>query len=105
MEPQVCELRPRKRLRQLDKYKWNIAKKLRNNGKAYVNWKGKMVNEKTFQGKNCECRKQRYSKITIEERRELHKHFWDMGAFRKQNAYYVDWCNVVMSKGNTLIVT
>lgn len=42
-----------------------------------------MTNGTNFEYKGCKCRKQQYCKISLRDRRELHKQFWDMGEFGK----------------------
>ncbi|KAG8325938.1 hypothetical protein J6590_054961 [Homalodisca vitripennis] len=71
--------RPKKRLRQPDKHNRAEAKKNRNSGKAYVNRKNNNVDPKIFRDIDCDCQRECYSKVDVEERRNLHKKFWDIG--------------------------
>lgn len=60
---------------------------MRNTGQEYITKKGKIVQAKIFENKDCKCSKRCNTKITPEERQKCFDKFWKMGNFSKQNAY------------------
>lgn len=79
--------RPRKRQRKPENYPKNVAKHKRNSGLSYTTKKGATVNAKVFRDIDCQCKMKCHGLISVEERRSLHKQFWDIGDFGTQNAY------------------
>lgn len=77
----------RKRQRTPDKHQQNLAKKLRNSGKAYKNRKGNVVSGKEFKNINCNCPKKCCTLINEEERKIMFDNFWNMGNYSRQNAF------------------
>lgn len=77
----------RKRTRNPDQHKQNIAKNARNSGQRYVTKKGKIIEEKTFQDVPCSCKMKCNDKITQIQRKALFDAFWKMGNFKRQNTF------------------
>lgn len=77
-----------KRLRRPDATKRVTAKRLRNSGEAYKNYKGEGVEGKKFvNNKDCRCRLKCSDSLTEEERKSLFDKFYSMADFSRQNAY------------------
>ena len=83
----VNKPKSRKRNRNPDQHKQNIAKRCRNSGKQYVTKKGKVCEGKVFSNIPCNCRMKCNNKISSDERKSMFESFWNMAEFGKQNSY------------------
>ncbi|XP_076035763.1 uncharacterized protein LOC143021869 [Oratosquilla oratoria] len=74
-------------------------KLLRNQGKAYINASGKLVEEKCYIDKDCNCKANCISRLgDFEFRKDIFTKFWDIGDFSKQNAYLAESIILVPNK-------
>lgn len=83
----VNKIKSRKRGRDPSLHKQNKAKHGRNSGQMYVTKKGKIICEKTFRDTLCSCKMKCNDTITALQRKSLFESFWEIGDFRRQNAY------------------
>lgn len=75
------------RKRQRNPSKRETAKQLRNTGKAYVNVKGVLVENKSFRNSDCGCASKCIESVTEDERKSMYENFYAMADFSRQNAY------------------
>lgn len=67
--------------------KRTTTKKCCNSGNFYINIKANLVEGKTFQNVNCDCRLKCTKSVTEDERHQLFDLFYKIGYFVQQNAY------------------
>ncbi|KAJ8944554.1 hypothetical protein NQ314_009460 [Rhamnusium bicolor] len=80
----------RKRKRQENKWKRNVAKKLKNTGQSYVSSTGKEVNGRRLREPcGSKCRLKCRDKISLDDRGRLFQQFWEMGNVNKQREYII----------------
>ena len=77
--------RGRKKLRNVDAYAINVAKKARNLGEAYVSYKTKKHMSARAVGNPC--RDGCFAKVTQRVIQTIFSEFWALGSFDSQNAY------------------
>ncbi|PSN45004.1 hypothetical protein C0J52_11636 [Blattella germanica] len=76
----------KKRTRNPSEWKREKRKRLRVAGKAYINSKGDIVDERKI-GEDCRCRRKCYTLVTEEERHKLFVGYYSLNSHDEQNAY------------------
>ncbi|KDR17003.1 uncharacterized protein LOC110832095 [Zootermopsis nevadensis] len=76
----------KKRTRNPSEWKREKRKRLRVAGKAYVNSRGDIVDERKI-GEDCRCRRKCYALVTEEERHKLFVGYYSLNSHDEQNAY------------------
>ena len=79
--------RPRKRKRQPEMWKKNVAKAKRARGESYTSPSTGKVVESAKPGPPCKCKKLCYTKFTDDERNKIFTCFWELGDKAVQDAY------------------
>lgn len=82
--------RGRKRVRNVEAWKHQVAKRLRNTGKAYESANKKQVPARKI-GPTCgeKCRLKCSSKINETSRQEIFKNYWNLGDIAKQRQFII----------------
>ena len=78
--------RGRRRSKDIEQWKYNIAKRKRNHGEAYISHRGKAVKKIQIK-EGCHCRLHCTSRITEEKRMTLFSEFWKFGCLLRQREY------------------
>lgn len=78
----------RKRKRDIDNWKRNVRKALKNKGKEYLSAHGKRIEAKQVQVQNCDkCRFKCSSKFTEEQREEIFTMYYSLGSYERQRQF------------------
>lgn len=77
----------RKRVRRINEWKQVKAKKLRNEGKTYVDRKGKTHKNKKIVEYNHKCRYKCNTNIPEDIRKEIFNKYWESGDWELQSAF------------------
>lgn len=77
----------RKRIRNPEAKKRSKAKKSRNCGEPYIDYKGRQIEGKNFFNTICNCKLKCNNSIIEDERKTLFDNFNSIGDYGKQNAY------------------
>lgn len=78
----------KKRKKNMNKWKANVAKKLRNTGKKYETNQKKIKNERSLKPPCTEkCKIKCTSKLTEDDRLKFFKSYWDLGEINKQRQF------------------
>lgn len=83
-EPQK---RTRKRHRNEDSWKRNQIKIKRNKGESYINWKNKVVPEKTMKNGCQSCRLQCQNRFNKDQRLAIFKTYWNLSDINRQREF------------------
>ena len=89
---QACTVNKRTRRRQRFPKSWKQNQRIikRNLGESYRNCKGIVVEGKSFKAEHsCGLKGTACNDITVEERQDQFRSFWDLGKFDLQNAHLV----------------
>ena len=93
------EAAKRKRERRPETWQRNIKKKLKTEGKAYVNARGKLVPEKKLMPVDCsKCKQKCSEKISEETRQKIFDWFWKLGSYTAQKEFVVSRVTQVQTK-------
>lgn len=92
----------KKRLRHKEKWVVNLRKKMKNEGKAFVNQKGKHVAEKSL-GQPCgpKCRYKCTENFPTDQRQTIFDKFWSLGNRQKQWEYVVKYTKKMHKRRQT----
>ncbi|XP_053384591.1 uncharacterized protein LOC123563042 isoform X2 [Mercenaria mercenaria] len=89
----------RKRERRPETWQRNVKKKLKTEGKAYVNAKGKLVPAKYMRTVDCtKCKQRCTEKISEETRKKIFEWFWKLGSYTAQKEFVVSRVTQVATK-------
>lgn len=89
----------KKRERRPETWQRNIKKKLKTEGKAYVNAKGKLVPAKKMRPVDCsKCKQRCTEKISEETRKKIFEWFWKLGSYTAQKEFVVSRVTQVATK-------
>lgn len=89
----------RKRERRPETWQRNVKKKLKTEGKAYVNAKGKLVPAKYMRTVDCtKCKQRCTEKISDDTRKKIFEWFWKLGSYTAQKEFVVSRVTQVATK-------
>jgi len=89
----------KKRERRPDTWQRNVKKKLKIEGKEYVNAKGKLIPAKRMMPVDCtKCKQRCQEKISEETRRKIFDWFWALGSYTAQKEFVVSRVTQVATK-------
>lgn len=89
----------KKRERRPDTWQRNIKKKLKTEGKAYINARGKLVPAKSMRPVDCtNCKQKCTEKISEETRQKIFDWFWRLGSYTAQKEFVVSRVTQVQTK-------
>lgn len=89
----------KRRERRPETWQRNIKKKLKTEGKAYVNAKGKFVPAKSMRSVDCsKCKQKCTDKISEETRKKIFEWFWKLGSYTAQKEFVVSRVTQVATK-------
>lgn len=89
----------KKRERRPETWQRNIKKKLKTEGKEYVNAKGKLVPAKKLLPVDCsKCKQRCTDKISEETRRKIFDWFWKLGSYTAQKEFVISRVTQVATK-------
>lgn len=89
----------KKRERRPETWQRNVKKKLKTEGKAYVNAKGKLVPAKKMMKVDCtKCKQRCTEKISEETRKKIFEWFWKLGSYTAQKEFVVSRVTQVATK-------
>lgn len=89
----------KKRERRPETWQRNIKKKLKTEGKEYVNAKGKLVPAKKMLPIDCsKCKQKCTEKISEETRKKIFEWFWKLGSYTAQKEFVVSRVTQVATK-------
>lgn len=87
LDESKLQKRTRKRQCNEDTWKRNQIKTKRNKGESYINWKNKVVLEKTMKN-GCEsCRLKCQNKFSKDQRLAIFKTYWNLGDINRQRDF------------------
>lgn len=93
------ETSKKKRERRPETWQRNIKKKLKTEGKAYINAKGKFVPAKIMRPVDCtRCKQRCTEKISEETRKKIFDWFWKLGSYTAQKEFVVSRVTQVATK-------
>jgi len=91
----------KKRERRPETWQRNIKKKLKTEGKAYVNAKGKLVPAKEMRPVDCsKCKQKCTDKISESTRKKIFDWFWKLGSYTAQKEFVVSRVTQVATRTN-----
>ncbi|XP_052240590.1 uncharacterized protein LOC127851102 [Dreissena polymorpha] len=91
----------KKRERRPETWQRNIKKKLKTEGKAYVNAKGKLVPAKEMRPVDCsKCKQRCTDKISEDTRKKIFDWFWKLGSYTAQKEFVVSRVTQVATRTN-----
>ena len=79
--------RPRKRRRQPELWKKNVAKSKRARGESYISPSTGNVVASAKPGPPCKCKRKCYTKFSDDEKTKIFSLFWELGDKAVQDAY------------------
>ncbi|XP_045205764.2 uncharacterized protein LOC123557984 [Mercenaria mercenaria] len=86
-----------------ENWKKNVRKKLRSEGQAYMNTKGKVVSARHLQPVDCtKCKQRCTEKISEETRMLIFEAFWKLGSYTAQKEFVLSQVKQVATKTSKL---
>lgn len=80
--------KPSKRLRNPKNHKAFINKSRREKGQEYENYKGKLMQAKTFKSVICKCRLSCHLTVPQNEQKELFEEYWNLNSWNQRHRFY-----------------
>lgn len=94
-----AQSKPRKRVRQPNKWKKNVRKEKRSRGEEYINVKGVLVPPKQIDATcECNCQLKCHEKILPSQRLNLFNSFYALGNYNLQSSYLFSLIKVIPKK-------
>lgn len=103
MNPRNKKRGPRRKFADKALWKRNVRKQFRNSGSQYTNVKGTLVPAKQCDGSDCKCNKECHKLITIQQRENIFKDFYELANHDLQTAYLCGRVKLIRKLSSTVV--